>query len=325
MSIEVFAPASIGNFSVGYDLLGAAISPIDGSLLGDVVRVDSASDYQLITEGNFAQQLPANASDNIVHQCYELFHQKLERKGVEQDALLVTLEKNLPVGSGLGSSSSSIVAAFAAFNQWYQEPFSSRELLLMMGNMEAQISGSLHYDNIAPCYLGGLQLMSADESISNALPWFDDWYIVVANPGTNILTKAAREAIPSSIDLTQATAYAQNLANFISSLYRQDKRGALYHLKDVIAEPYRYELLPNFQKHKAELLGHGASAMGISGSGPTIFAVCENLEAAHGVHDYLAHYYNENDRAFSHICQLNQQGAQQLSKFGEDEACRSSI
>ena len=80
MSIEVFAPASIGNFSVGYDLLGAAVTPVDGSLLGDVVRVESASNYQLICEGNFAQQLPTNANDNIVHHCHELFHQKVQEK-----------------------------------------------------------------------------------------------------------------------------------------------------------------------------------------------------------------------------------------------------
>lgn len=323
MSIKVFAPASIGNFSVGYDLLGAAVKPVDGTLLGDTVTVTRNSRYQLRSTGRFAEQLPSSPDDNIIHHCHELFHQKLSAKEESKQALQLTLEKNLPVGSGLGSSSSSIVAALVALNHWYKEPFSDRELLLMMGEMEAQISGSLHYDNIAPCFLGGLQLMSDDSKISKSLPWFEDWYIVIANPGTNILTKAARDAIPKSIELSKATAYAKNLANFIQSLYQRDKASALHHLKDVIAEPYRHELLPNFNQVKQQLLQEGASAMGISGSGPTVFALCETLSAANQAHQYLQQHYNDNERAFSHVCQLSAQGAQQVNHHAENAACLS--
>lgn len=321
MSITVFAPASIGNFSVGYDLLGAAIAPVDGTLLGDKVTVSDSAIYQLTSIGRFAAQLPSNPGDNIVHHCHELFHKELSAKRISQQSLQLTLEKNLPVGSGLGSSSSSIVATFVALNLWYQEPFTQTELLLMMGQMEAQISGSLHYDNIAPSFLGGLQLMSGD-SICKSIPWFEDWYLVVANPGTNILTKAARDALPKSIELSHATAYAQNLANFIQSLYQQNKASALHHLKDVIAEPYRYQLLPNYKRIQTHLLNDGASAMGISGSGPTIFVVCDNLQVANRTHQYLQQHYHENDRAFSHVCKLNVNGAQ-LINHAENTACLS--
>ncbi|GAA4362660.1 homoserine kinase [Kangiella marina] len=314
MSIKIFAPASIGNFSVGYDLLGAAITPIDGALLGDVVEVAASSQYQIVCDGAFAEQLPSDVTDNIIHHCHELFRAELAEKSVEPQTLTLKLSKNLPVGSGLGSSSSSIVAAIMALNEWYQSPFTPHELLMMMGKMEAQISGSLHYDNIAPCYLGGLQLMSADDAISKPLPWFDDWYIVVANPGTNILTKAARDAIPSSVPLLQATEYAQNLANFIQALYSEDQASAVHHLKDVIAEPHRHSLLPRFTDHKKALLNIGAEAVGISGSGPTLFVVCSDLTKAKSVQQYLQFHYRENDRAFSHICQLHSDGAQPLNK-----------
>lgn len=323
MSIQVFAPASIGNFSVGYDLLGAAVTPVDGTLLGDLVTVSHSDGFELVTKGRFAKQLPSAPSDNIIYHCYQLFHHKLEAAVQNKQPLALTLEKNLPVGSGLGSSSSSIVATFVALNHWYKEPFSDRELLLMMGEMEAQISGSLHYDNIAPCFLGGLQLMSDDSSISNSLPWFEDWYIVIANPGTNILTKAARDALPEAIQLPKATSYAQNLANFIQSLYQRDKASALHHLKDVIAEPYRHVLLPNFKQVKQQLLQEGASAMGISGSGPTIFAICDDLAAANQAQQYLQKHYNENDRAFSHVCQLSLKGAQLINSHAESAPCLS--
>lgn len=323
MSIKIFAPASIGNFSVGYDLLGAAVRPVDGSLLGDVVEVQSNSSYELVTKGRFASQLPSHPSENIIHHCHELFQQNLSVKAIEKQPVLLQLSKNLPVGSGLGSSSSSIVAAFVALNQWYDSPFSEQELLLMMGKMEAAISGSLHYDNIAPCFLGGLQLMTNDDHISQSLPWFNDWYIVIANPGTNILTKEARDAIPKAVKLSRATEYAQNLAGFVQALYRQDKCSTVRHLKDVIAEPYRYPLLPNFKLHKAKILQMGAHAMGISGSGPTIFTVCSSRDIADEVLCYLQNHYNENERAFSYICQLSEQGAQQLKGESEDIACHS--
>lgn len=323
MSIKIFAPASIGNFSVGYDLLGAAVSPVEGSLLGDVVEVEACDCYRLISTGTFSSQLPKHPSDNIIHHCHELFQQKLADKKIQSKPVLITLHKNLPVGSGLGSSSSSIVAAFVALNQWYETPFTQRDLLLMMGQMEAQISGSLHYDNIAPCFLGGLQLMTNDEHISQSLPWFKDWYIVIANPGTNILTKEARDAIPKAIKLPHATEYAQNLAGFVQALYRQNKSSAIHHLKDVIAEPYRYKLMPNFKQHKAELIHLGANAMGISGSGPTIFAVCHNQDIAEKAHHYLQQNYNENERAFSYVCKLSEQGAQQLEQESEGIACHS--
>ncbi|WP_223670839.1 homoserine kinase [Kangiella shandongensis] len=323
MSIKIFAPASIGNFSVGYDLLGAAIRPIDGSLLGDVVAVKASDNYELITDGRFASQLPGHPDDNIIHHCHELFQQQLSEKAMQTQPVLITLSKNLPVGSGLGSSSSSIVAAFVALNQWYDCPFSEQELLLMMGQMEAQISGSLHYDNIAPCFIGGLQLMTNDNHICQSLPWFNDWYIVIANPGINILTKAARDAIPKAIKLSRATEYAQNLAGFVQALYRQDKSSVAHHLKDVIAEPYRYTLMPNFKQHKAKLLRMGAHAMGISGSGPTIFAVCSNRDIADEVHHYLQKHYNENECAFSYVCKLSGQGAQQLKEESEGVACHS--
>lgn len=323
MSIKIFAPASIGNFSVGYDLLGAAVVPVNGQLLGDTVEVSASDVYRLNVEGKFASQLPSNNSDNIIHHCHMLFEQQLGEQHIETQPVSLTLSKNLPVGSGLGSSSSSIVASFIALNEWYNKPFSQQQLLLMMGQMEAQISGSLHYDNIAPCYLGGLQLMINDPSISQPLPWFDDWHIVVANPGTNILTKDARDVVPNTIKLPHATEYAQNLAGFIQGLHSNNKAVAISHLKDVIAEPYRYQLLPNFMQHKTQVLQLGAEAMGISGSGPTVFAICPDRATADKVHNYLQLHYNENDRAFSYICRLDKQGAQLIENKAGGQACHS--
>ena len=163
MSVSVFAPASIGNVSVGFDVLGLAVKPIDGTLLGDVVSVThSDNDDQLEVIGNFAKKLPGDVKDNIVWHSLVLFNQQLIEHKQDVVKVKMTLEKRMPVGSGLGSSACSVVAALAGLNAFYEKyhqfSFDEKALLKMMGQMEAQISGSLHYDNVAPCFLGGMQL-----------------------------------------------------------------------------------------------------------------------------------------------------------------------
>lgn len=99
----------------------------------------------------------------------------------------------MPIGSGLGSSACSVVAALVALNEFAHKPFSESHLLLMMGELEGRISGSVHYDNVAPCYLGGLQLiLEQNDIICQPVPAFDDWYWVMAYPGIKVSTAQAR-------------------------------------------------------------------------------------------------------------------------------------
>ena len=98
--VKVYAPASSANMSVGFDVLGAAVTPIDGSLLGDVVSVEPADQFSLNNLGRFADKLPSEPRENIVYQCWERFCQELGKT----IPVAMTLEKNMPIGSGLGSS-----------------------------------------------------------------------------------------------------------------------------------------------------------------------------------------------------------------------------
>ena len=192
--LRIYAPASSANISVGFDTLGAAISPIDGSLLGDVVQVESIpSGFELESAGYFVRKLPKEPQKNIVYQAYVLFSEQLKLCNVRVKPLRLTLEKNMPIGSGLGSSACSIVAALVALNKFHDEPFSKMELLEMMGELEGRISGSIHYDNVAPCYLGGVQFMVQSlGNICQKLPFFDNWYWVLAYPGIEVSTAEAR-------------------------------------------------------------------------------------------------------------------------------------
>jgi homoserine kinase len=269
--VSVFAPASIGNVSVGFDVLGLAVKPIDGTLLGDVVTVEKAQNSQqdsLLVVGTFADKLPEAKEDNIVWSCLQLFNQALAAQGQTAVPVKMTLDKKMPVGSGLGSSACSVVAALAGLNAFYAKyqhfSFDEKTLLKMTGQMEAQISGSLHYDNVAPCYLGGLQLMVPDsEIISRVLPGFNECYYVMAYPGIEVSTKAARDVLPVSYSRSDVISYGQNLATFVDACHRQDKAQAFSVLTDVVAEPYRTNLLPKYQQAHDYLMAEGAHAVGI--------------------------------------------------------------
>lgn len=107
--VKVYAPASSANMSVGFDVLGAAVTPVDGTLLGDVVSVEAADHFRLHNLGRFADKLPPEPRENIVYQCWERFCQALGKT----IPVAMTLEKNMPIGSGLGSSACSVVAALS--------------------------------------------------------------------------------------------------------------------------------------------------------------------------------------------------------------------
>ncbi|MCJ8321485.1 MAG: homoserine kinase [Colwellia sp.] len=316
--VSVFAPASIGNVSVGFDVLGLAVKPIDGTLLGDVVTVESSQSNSLEVVGRFAHKLPNDVKENIVWHCLVLFNQALVAANKNVESVELSLDKKMPVGSGLGSSACSVVAALEALNAYYQkvqgESFDEKTMLLMMGQMEAKISGSIHYDNVAPCYLGGLQLMVADDNIiSRTLPAFNDCYYVMAYPGIEVSTKAAREVLPNSYSRADLITYGQNLATFVDACHRQDKEQAFSVLKDVVAESYREHLLPGFSEAKSYLMAKGSLAVGISGSGPTLFCVCDDLSLAQENAAWLQKNYlktvNGETDGFVHVCQADNNGA----------------
>lgn len=311
MSVVVYAPASIGNVSVGFDVLGAAVSPIDGSLLGDRVEVKAGSEpFVLETAGRFVDKLPEDPKQNIVYDCWLVFARELEKKGIAVKPLQMTLEKNMPIGSGLGSSACSIVAALDALNQFHGNPLNQTELLALMGEMEGKISGGIHYDNVAPCYLGGVQLMLEELGIiSQEVPCFDDWYWVMAYPGIKVSTAEARAILPSQYRRQDIIAHGRHLAGFIHACHSGQPELAAKLIKDVIAEPYREKLLPGFSDARKYAASAGALTTGISGSGPTLFSICKEKEVAERVARWLEQHYVQNEEGFVHICHLDKNGS----------------
>ncbi|WP_075321374.1 homoserine kinase [Histophilus somni] len=312
--LRIYAPASSANISVGFDTLGVAVSPIDGSLLGDVVQIEEIEQgFELESTGYFVRKLPKEPQKNIVYQAYVLFSERLKLRNLKIKPLRLTLEKNMPIGSGLGSSACSIVATLVALNQFYQQPFSKMELLEMMGELEGRISGSIHYDNVAPCYLGGVQLMVQSlGNIGQQLPFFDNWYWVLAYPGIEVSTAEARAILPKSYTRQDVISHGRHLGSFVHACHTRQEALAAYMMRDVIAEPYREALLPNFAEVKQAVKDLGVLASGISGSGPTMFAIAPDLAIATKSATYLENNYLQNNEGFVHICKVDNVGARAL-------------
>lgn len=307
---KAYAPASIANLNVGFDLLGLALEPLDKNvILGDVVEITPSDNLSIITEGKFAHKLPSDIKLNIVYDAFLEFNSLLAQKGIKSKNFSMILHKNLPLCSGLGSSASSIVASVVALNKAYNNIFDNKTLLKLMGKLEGKISGSVHYDNVAPSFLGSLQLMSDSTNISNTLPVFDNWIIVSCFPGVKVSTNKARALLPKSYDKATSIEFAKNLSNFVYACFSKQSQMALECLVDHIAEPYRQDLIPHFSTTKEQAYSMGAKAFGISGSGSSVFAIFLDKQKAFDFKVYLEKNFIANVDGFCHLCRISEQGA----------------
>lgn len=271
--MRAYAAAGVGNFAAGFDVLGASLAPVDGSLWGDVVEIVAADSPRFTVAGPYADRLPSDPTDNLVVRTRDLFGEI-----VPLPPLALTLHKGLPVCSGLGSSAASVAATVAALNAWCGEPLDREALLDVAGRAEGLASGSVHLDNVAPALLGGLLLITSS-GLPRELPFPADLRIVVASPALSLATREARRVLPREVPLSLAVAHAENLAGFIHALHTDDRALLRATLRDLLAEPWRADLVPGFREAQAGALGAGALGCSLSGSGPAVFAVCGEEDA----------------------------------------------
>lgn len=263
---RAFAPASVGNIGVGFDLLGHSIDgPRD---VATVRRIDTPEVRIRAIAGDVAgaDRLPLEAERNTAGRALIALREAL----VLPFGFEVELEKGIPLGSGLGGSAASCVAAVVAANALLETPLSRDALYPFALQGEAVASGSLHGDNVAPMLLGGVTLATHDRMIALAVP--DGLYAVVAHPDQELETRRARAALAAPYPLSQFVEQSMHLALFLTGLQRGDLDLIRAGLVDALVEPRRAGLIPGFAEVKAAALAHEALGASISGAGPSVFA-----------------------------------------------------
>jgi homoserine kinase len=269
-----FAPASVGNVAVGFDILGHSVP-----VMGDRVRAIRIPDRSVRIAGitGVVTDLPLTAERNTAGMAVMSL---IERLGLDHGFEL-TIEKGIPLGSGLGGSAASAVAAVVAANALLAQPADPIDLLKCAIRGEAVASGTAHVDNIAPSLYGGLVLtVGIDEPIVRQIPVPDVVRCVLVHPHMELTTRASRGVLQRTTALSDVVWQQANLAGFLTGCFTGDVGLIRASMIDVVIEPQRKALIPGFDAVKDAALTNGSLGCSISGGGPTVFAWCEDAQAA---------------------------------------------
>lgn len=285
-----FAPASVGNVGVGFDILGHSVDAV-----GDRVTVTRIAEPLVrITAINGADTpLPLEPEKNTAGRAL----MSLREAQALEYGYEVVIDKGIPLGSGLGGSAASAVAAVVAANALLDTPLPKLDLLKFAMQGEAVASGSVHVDNIAPSLFGGLVLtVGIDHPRTKQIPVPSRVRAVLVHPHMFLSTREARRVLRKQVDLSDLVWQCANLAGFISACYTDDLEMMRDAFEDVIIEPQRARLIPGFKAVKQAAMSSGALGCSISGAGPTVFAWCE-APYAEGIRASMVQAFQEHELA----------------------------
>lgn len=268
-----FAPASVGNAAVGFDILGFSVDA-----LGDRVTVERTDESGVAIRRitGIAGDLPLDPPQNTAGRAILAM---LEAARPEFGFAL-EIAKGIPLGSGLGGSAASAVAAVVAANSLLRRPFDEISLLKFAMQGEAVASGSLHADNVAPSLLGGLVLtVGVSTPRPKRIPVPEGLRAAVVHPHFFVATREARAILKRTVDLADFVRQTANLGGFISGCCTNDIDLIRHSFDDVVIEPQRRALIPSFGAVREAAMREGALGCSISGAGPSMFALVLERDA----------------------------------------------
>lgn len=313
--IKIFCPATIANLNCGFDVMGLCLETIGDEMIIrkspqkgiKIIKIVGAN-LTLETEKNVAGVAALALLNSI---------KKVEKKffPIEIDfGFEIEIYKKIKAGSGIGSSSASAAGAVFGINELLGKPFTKHQLVDFAMKGEVVASGSEHADNVAPCLLGGFTLVRGYNPLDVIrIESPAELFAVVLHPHIVVKTTDARAVLHPMIPLKDAITQTGNLGGLIAGLYSSDYELIGRSLKDVLIEPHRKHLIPNFDVVKNIALQNGALGAGISGAGPSIFALCKGQKSAKKVAFAMKESYQNTEIAFDmHISKINPNGVKQI-------------
>ena len=303
-SVKAIAPATVANVSCGFDIFGFAVeAPADEVIL--TLKKEPGVVIKTITgDGG---KLPMESDKNTSGVAVEAFLKEIDANaGVE-----IVLNKKLPLGSGMGSSAASSAAALVAINHLHDNPFSREQLLPFAMEAERVACGSAHADNVAPSLMGGFVLIRGYDPLDvTKIPTPSNLYCTLVHPHLELKTSDSRRVLKSAIPLKDAITQWGNIAGLVVGLMKPDYGLIMRSLNDVVAEPIRSVLIPGFASIKAAAIRSGALGCGISGSGPTIFALSTEYSIANNVAQTIQQQFADmNLKSDVFVSKINDAGA----------------
>lgn len=302
-SIRVYSPASVSNVTCGFDVLGFAIEKP-----GDIILAEQSGKAGVrIKKIIGSETIPLNPQENVASVAAQALLDQTDPKiGVE-----LTIYKNIKPGSGIGSSASSAVAATFAVNQLIGTPIKKPFDLIPFAMQGEQIaSGAFHADNVAPALLGGFVIIRSNDPLDVIqLGTPPDLYAVVIHPDVQIKTSESRKLLPAQVPLKSLVTQTGNLAGLVAGLLQHDYHLISRSMHDVIIEPARMATIPGFKELKDAALHAGALGAGISGSGPSVFALCKGNKSAQKVLEEMKSAYGDFNIAYdAYVSGINKKG-----------------
>jgi len=299
--LKIFSPATIANVSCGFDSLGLAVDEI-GDEMTFVKTPQKGVEITNITGAELTYDVDKNAASAVV--------KKMLLDAKADFGIQLTMHKGYFPGSGLGSSAASSAGAAFGANQLLGKPYSNLELTKFAMFGEEVACRSQIADNVAAAIYGGFVLIRSYQPLEVVkLPVPSELRLVAIHPQIEVRTEDARNVLPKEIALKDAVTQWANVGGLISGLYSNNYELISNSLKDVIVEPHRKKLIPFFDEVKSAAIKAGALGAGISGSGPTIFALCKGDEITEQVYNAIEKSYRNKNIDFEmYTSKVNKEG-----------------
>ena len=306
-SVKLFTPASVANVSCGFDVLGFCLDPV-----GDDMIIRKSTEKGIRITKITGQDLPLDVHQNVAGvAAMALLEAHPSEYGFE-----IEINKRIKAGSGIGSSAASSAGAVFGINHLLGSPFTKHELINFAIQGEKLASGSAHADNVSPVLLGGFTLVRSIAPMDVIkLPTPKELVAVIIHPKIELKTSHARAILKKTVTLKSAIQQWGNLGALVSGLYSDDYDLISRSLVDEIIEPYRAMLIPEFAKLKEASMNAGALGCGISGSGPSVYALTKGFENAENVGQAMRKVMQKLGIDFEvHVSKINEEGIKILSE-----------
>lgn len=299
--IKLFCPATIANLSCGFDVLGLCLDNV-----GDEMIIRKTVEKGIRITKIVGADLPLDTENNVAGVAGLAMISNLNLDfGFE-----IEIYKNIKAGSGIGSSAASAAGTVFGINELLGRPFEPKDLIPFAMEGEKLASGTAHADNVAPALLGGFVLVRSYNPLDIIkIKSPNELFATVIHPQIELKTSDARSVLKQNVTLKQAVIQCGNLGGLISGLYTKDYNLIGRSLNDEIVEPLRSVLIPGFDLVKSKALENGALGGGISGSGPSIFALSKGKETAEKVAKTMSEVYDEMNLKYEiHVSKVNPNG-----------------